>query len=172
MRKTIIVLVLFICGLMLTIPPASFALVIGDGTLSFTFGTDPHGTQQFVNFSVGNYPGSSTYGTLIDAGGTVTNGYSTSSVSGITGIVPTSSFSFSAQAPSAGTTGTAQADIHSYHFYGGGLSGLNIRTLPAFSYTSDLHGHVDSSNDVISLVTQLEIAYYDPSDNDRKMTIF
>jgi hypothetical protein len=167
MRRIIIVLALLVCGLMLATPPPCSALVTGDGTITFTFITNPNLTQEGASFTVGDSPGSYTYGTLSGANGTVTDGHSTSSVSGIVNMVynvpgPTNSFSFSAQAPSAGIIGVAQADIWGYHMYGGVWYGPNISILPAFSYTYTLNGHVDSSNDEIGLITQLEVSYQDP----------
>jgi hypothetical protein len=151
---------------MLATPPPCFALVTGNGNISFAFAPNTNLTQEFAWFYVGNDPGSYIYGP--QTGGTVTNGYSTASLPDIVSYAvnapgPTNSFSFSAQAPSAGTTGIAAVDIYGVQVYGGGWYGPNISILPAFSYTYTLSGHVDSSNDVISLITQLEVSYENPS---------
>jgi hypothetical protein len=166
MRSIIIVLAALICGIMLATPPSCFALVTGNGSMSFTFGTNPDLINEYAYFYVGDSPGSYTNGPT--TGGTVTNGHSTTSIPDIVSTaypnpgdpIPSNSFSFSAQAPSAGITGMAYADIIGSDLYGSYYVD-NISILPAFSYTYTFNGHVDSSNDGIQFTIQLEVSYTD-----------
>lgn len=154
-----------VLAMLLGITSQAAATVTGSGSISFSFGSPPDLTQMFPSFSVRDYPGSSTSGSLSGTSGTVTNGHSTASVSGVTtmvsGSIPSEwpGFSFTANAPSEGAMGFAEAGIQGYHLYGGPWYGADITTLPALSYTYTFAGHVDSPGDTLRLGAQFEVGY-------------
>ncbi len=159
MRFFFFVALLVVC---ISFMPANsaFALVTGEGTLTFDFqdDTDPGYVSRNGIVHVYDYPGSSS-SYLSGPNASTTDGHNSASVNnGNTGPV---TFNFTAQAPDSSTSGNAETGTSGYFLFGGRWDwySMQMATFPEFSFTYDMEGFQDSPDDYFQLNMQIEVGY-------------
>jgi hypothetical protein len=135
-------------------PQQANATVTAQGTISFTFSVPP--TYADYAYAPSNGygfigPSGSTINTYLNAAYSGSDTYLNNHVEAVWGGTGPSSFNLTANAPALNLVGMAGVDLYSYFRWSGA-------DFPGFTYHYDFHGTVDSPDDYLGVITQMEIA--------------